>query len=217
MKIKITNKILQNSTFIHDDKQYPPLSSNTNYLLIFTTGKNTLQVFKDIFVTDNLRDSCTITFYVINLEFFLDKMRCFRNLSYEISLFKSDEELDYRHKTIRKIEKKYVNKKGGNFLINKLKTRLSAENLHFSNSKTIHFIPDILTSIKTSLIRSDLYLSEESVSSKIFKVVLEKRAIKIEEVKEEIKEEIEEGVKSLISCGIIKNKEGVLSVSELLK
>ncbi|ORD97426.1 hypothetical protein HERIO_707 [Hepatospora eriocheir] len=130
-------------------------------------------------------------------------MRKFRNLEFE---FKNTEKfggINNRSERISKyidIEKSIKDKED------------------FSQGVEMSFNPDILNSIKTSLINSEIYKSKEKLPHKIFNALLFK-PLNYKDLTEIIGNDInlENSLKSLISAGIIKKKEGMFKVNNYLK
>ena len=207
MKISIYNDISQikhkNYITIRDDESSMEIDPNKQYILIFTSGKNTLKVFKQIYVLDVKSYAArNIIFVVKNLQLFLYKIKEFRNIKIELNIMKRDREVvdgDLPRK------KKYIS------MENKI-------NKTSEKGVEISFNPNIHSSIKTSLLYPQLYKAEESLTTKIFREMLQNKSVKARELVDKYKSSETEGViASLISFGLIKQKGDHLVISDDIK
>ena len=209
LKIRVTDSLLSNFSLISDEKTYKSPEIGGKYLLVFTDGKNTIKAFKEIYVSDEHRRKTEFIFYVKNLEYFMDKMREFRNLEIEINSGEKEKDFDSRYEKYKKIESLHKGKNNG---FKDFKNKVE-------NKREINFYPDIFSSIKTSLLRPDLYLSKESTTTEIFKIIYDKKMVELNDLKKEMRKgpncEIDDIVRSMISCNLIKNKDGKLVMNEV--
>lgn len=183
---------------ISDRQKIYKISPEKKYILDFTDGSTTMRAFKELFLLNK-----DILFHVVNFEFFIYKMRLFKHSNFELLNYPEDK-IYQRIETYKSIE-------------------ISLSGKYSQKGVDLSFSPDIFASIRSSLLRPDLYLSEENISTMIYKVL--GRAIKYDELKdlvwtkwdkkdevdrksiEEFDKHFDESLKSLVFAGVVRTKD----------
>ena len=177
---------------ISDDQDGCDIQGDKEYLLWFTNGEVTMHAFKRLFEMEK-----QIMFYVDNFEFFLYRMRLFKDCTFEFVECDSEDD-------DRRIER-YID------IENKLGGRDVARGVEVS------FKPDVFGSIRTSLTRPDVYMCEESMSTAIYAKLIKR--CRYEDLKRMVKEDyvnarfmnrldfdddFDRHLKSLVFAGVVK-------------
>ncbi|KAH9412152.1 hypothetical protein HK407_01g00440 [Ordospora pajunii] len=191
VKIVTTTRI-PGVEIISDNRDGCNIECGKEYLLWFTNGEVTMCAFKKL-----LEMGKQIMFYVENFEFFLYKMRLFKDSTFEFVECES-EHGDGRIQRYMDIE----NKLGG---------------CDVARGVEVSFRPDVFGSIRTSLTRPDVYMCDESMSTIIY-AKLSKRC-KYEDLKRMVKndhanakymneldfdDDFDRHLRSLMFVGIVK-------------
>ncbi|KAI4291175.1 hypothetical protein PAPHI01_0449 [Pancytospora philotis] len=221
MKIFIASALVPGRVPIHDDGPHPALRSDEEYQLLFTSGKNTLKAFKQLYLED--RDAL---FCVKNLEHFFSVFKLFRNV--ETVLYKESGKPKAAAKQKRRgkpargasrtleesmaryceIEAELRNEKIGRAMLNDPAAELGVR---------ISFFPNIVDSIKTSLLRPAVYRSPELLCHSIVSRLLEK-PLKLAELQEVgDAQNVEKTLKSLVFAGVVKKKDSQFHINGLFK
>lgn len=194
--VYVTDKLLNDFIPIYDTK-FVELESKKKYLLVFTTGKVTIPIFKMLFLKKK-----KIFFLVKNMELFNYKMKDFRMLNY----------IQIKNEDIsnEKMEDKYL-KIENDF---KLRNGLSLDKLE--NGVNISFRPDIYASISTSLINHMIYKTDKLICHTLYNSLL-KGPKRYEELKNKINSnDFENTLQSMLYSKIIKQTGDLLYINEIL-
>lgn len=215
-KIYISKNFFIKKLKIFDNINYGKIETNQPLQLVFYDGSTTLKVFKSLYSQG--KDAF---FVVQNLEFFMLKMRLFRNLEFiEISNENLEEIEDKEIKKVFglgneiKIEKDLKMKISKYISIEKsFKAINEVENTPYKGIE-VSFRPKAFDSVKTSLMKPELYLSEEMPCHVIYRILVE-GAKTLQEIKKYTGENIEDTIKSMLFTGIIERKGDKFSLSSL--
>jgi hypothetical protein len=163
MKITIATSLVPNKELISDTDRGYKLEPEKEYILHFTTGRVTMQAFKELYLLGR-----QICFYVVNFEYFIHKLGFFKNCEF---CFLRDEEScpATRMEVYRSIEKGMVGE---------------ARDIGVELS----FRPDVFRSIRSSLVDPTLYMSSRNISSVIYSLL--EKGMEYEELKRRAKLEI---------------------------
>lgn len=187
------------------------ISHNTNnnlnefkqYILIFSTGVNTLKIFKQIYVADR-KAFCTkkVIFVVKNIEHFMYKIKEFRN----VELIVKSEDLKSNNNNNNINYSNILNLKN-NFTKYLKDTYNIADKKEIKKIKQISFEPDILSSTKTSLVNSKKYFTKNNTAVDVFMEIsnTKTQGILAKEITEKIKNS-EGALASLLVAGVVKQK-----------
>lgn len=203
MKVFVSPFPFRDRILIHDDASEPKIDKNKNYQLVFTTGDVTLKIFK-LFYLQNIESY----FVIANMEYFLLKMRIFRNLKF--ICWKNQKERDLVPKGAS-MDK--------NQSVEKMKAKYCKIEKHLGNKKDLgkgielSFQPKMLESIRSSLESSSLYKSKDMKCHGVFKC-LENGRLSLNDFKND--EESQKTIKSLIFAGILIKKDDSIHLNEVL-
>jgi hypothetical protein len=198
MKIFISSQLFKNRTPIYEDSKISKNILKKKIQVIFTDGTLSIELMKTFYLHNM---DCYIV--VRNLEFFYSKISLFRNVNLEIvdRSLKNEEndKMRLNIKNYKEIEKK-----------------LKSNNIE--KGVEISFNPNVYEGIKTSFLKSDIYLSSEALCHKIYKEVKNGKVSLDDLEKIDVsKEKIYKTLKSMIYCGILTVKENFVILNEILK
>lgn len=193
MNIKIVSTLdAGDAEVISDMQREYRILPDRRYVLSFTNGSTTMRAFKELMLQG--RD---VVFHVVNLEFFMYKMRLFKYCDFEFVDCMDDraEQKVERYKSVETSLSGKFNERG---------IKLSFE-------------PDVFASIRSSLARPDLYLSGDNLSTAIYRMLDKKTGY--DELRESVWEDrkrhsggadeefdkhFDDALKSLVFSGIVK-------------
>lgn len=147
---------------ISDTQKSYTISPEKEYVLNFIDGGITMRAFRELLLLNK-----NILFYVVNFEFFVYEMRQFKYCCFEFVSY-PDEEADQRIEKYKNIE-----------IL--LSGKCSERGIQVS------FEPNVFASIRSSLMRPELYLSRDSISTMIYKALDKK--IKHDELREQVQKD----------------------------
>lgn len=200
INIYITNQVLNDFIIINDTKLVK-INWKKKYILVFTTGKITLQIFKQFYMKK--RD---VYFCVKNMELFFYKMKDFKILNF---IYFDEKDTIIKNK-IQYYENKYLE------VETKFKKKMCSDFKTDNKGIMLSFNPDIYRSIHTSLINPGIYKSKKMPCHILYEALLVK-PMKYTELKNLIKSsEFESALKSLIYCNIIKQKGDIFFINNIL-
>jgi len=203
MKVYVSPFLFRDRILVHDNANEPTIDKNKSYQLVFTTGDVTLKMFK-LFYLQNIESY----FVVANMEYFLLKMKIFRNLKF--IYWKNQKEHDPVSKGAAL---------GKDQSVEKMKAKYCKVEKHLGNKKDLKkgielsFQPKMLESIRSSLESSSLYKSKDMKCHDVFKC-LENGKLSLNDFNND--EESQKTIKSLIFAGILIKKDDTLHLNELL-
>ncbi|WEL37802.1 hypothetical protein PFJ87_01g00550 [Encephalitozoon hellem] len=180
---------------ISDVQKAYKIQPERRYVLKFTNGETTLKAFKELFLLER-----EILFYVVNFEFFFYKMSMFKHCRFEFVTYPDSVE-DERIEKYKEIEK-------------------GMTGVWSSRGVDLSFTPDVFSSINSSLLNPELYLSEVNLSGVIYRMLdkkleykslkkLAKEAMKDRmDGEDDFDEEFDRHLKSLVFVGVVKMRDG---------
>lgn len=188
MRIRIVPSAdIPGTTTISDVQKTYRIDPAEEYVLSFTSGGTTLRAFRELFLLG--KDA---VFHVANLEHFVYKMRQFRHCEFVFA--DGAESVDMRAEEYRRIE-------------TKLCGRWTERGVELS------FRPDVFASIRTSLARPDLYLSEDCLSAAIYRAL--DRKMRYEELRDAVSgdtaQDFDRCLKSLLFTGVVRARDNLFS------
>jgi len=194
------------------DTDDSPVDITQPIQLIFVDGSATVEVFKQLYLA-----GVDAYFVVKNMEYFMSRMRLFRNLNFvmddrTVSVERSPggvlgvfgvSSWECMSPRLGSMVKKYISVeqrlRGGG----RMGRHPSSSGVEESiKGLQMSFRPDILESIKSSLENCKLYKSKETRAHKIFKV-LGAGKLRLSEIEKAVGGEIEKTLKSLVYFGIV--------------
>lgn len=200
IKIASTPNV-QGVEVISDSQRSYRIRLDKEYILSFTNGSVTMKAFKELFLMNK-----TIMFYVTNFEFFIYEMRMFKYCDFVFVEHPTN--VDERTERYKDVE-----------------TLLSGK--WCDRGVEVSFEPDVFRSIRSSLMRPDLYLSDDNLSTLIYRTLDGKKGY--QELKELVRTKrsklkgtddfdrvFDDSLKSLLFVGAIKMKDEMLSHSSSL-
>lgn len=210
--IYLTSTPLNNSSYqlISDLQTKMPKITNTRFYFIFIDGKITLPFYKNLLEIGYEE----IIIYVKNIELFkiVFNPHTGFDADFEWKLFPENRDFYYdiedniKNKLIKDMKRGRCNKKRNNE-VNKKYLDIIGE--LDRDAIELSFYPRIFDSIRTSLLKPELYMTESNRSSILFQKAM-KGKIKIEEIDDV------ETLNSLLYAKILVAKNGFVSVNDLL-
>lgn len=215
MKVFVSPVLVPGRVPIRDDGRDPKVDPSEDYQLVFTDGSQTLKVFKMLYLKN-----IDAYFVVQNLEYFMHKMRVFRNLEFAVL------ETPRRHSDGSELSSalfvmgdgcrmddatsKYME------IERRLRPGKTPEDLQ--RGVELSFRPRVLEAIRTSLASSSAYRSAELACHRIFDRLSRGKAT-LEELEstEDGTEEVHSAVKSMMHAGIVLRRESHFYLNELMK